>query len=292
MTNTIRNQHTISQPCEVRGFGFWSGRDVHVEFRPAAENTGIVFVRHDLPAPVRIAASVWHRIEVPRRTNLAVGGVSVEMVEHIMAAFAGLQIDNCEVWMDAAEAPGCDGSSQPFVDALLTAGVVEQQAPRRQLRIDRITRVGDADCWVEARPASHNRMLLSVEIDYGHHAAIGRQALETVVTPNVFRNDLAAARTFILEEEAAWLRQQGLGQRVSPSDLLVFNNHGVVGNELRFVDECVRHKTLDLIGDLALAGCDLIGHIVAHFSGHRLNAELVRSVLAHHQAETSLRMTA
>jgi UDP-3-O-acyl N-acetylglucosamine deacetylase len=250
-----------------------------VEFRPAAPDTGIVFVRSDLDSPRRIPALVHQRIEVPRRTCLSAGGVLVEMVEHILAALAGLGIDNCEVWTDRPEMPGFDGSCQPFVDVLQPAGVVALPVCRRQLVVQQTHRVGDESSWVEARPSWTGGLTIRCLIDYGHHSPIGRQSLELAVTPAAFCREVAAARTFLLEDEAAWLQAQGLGTRVTCQDLLVFGSHGPLGNTLRYPDECVRHKVLDMIGDLALAGCDLVGEFIAHCSGHRLNADLVRSLL-------------
>lgn len=274
-----RKQRTISTSVAVEGFGFWSGRDVRVEFRPAAPNTGIVFVRSDLPQPVRIKAAVAHRVEVPRRTTLSANGASVEMIEHIMAALAGLQIDNCEVWASEPEMPGFDGSSQKFVEALDSVSIVEQDAIRPRLIVKNITRLGNEDSWVEARPSTTGGMTVKFRLDYGNSNAIGRQTLQLGITPESFRSDLAPARTFLLKEEAEWLVARGLGKRATFKDLLVYDADGPIDNELRYRDECVRHKTLDLVGDLALAGCDLIGHFIAHKSGHRLNSELVRALL-------------
>ena len=138
-----RNQQTISKSVSVSGFGLWSSRDVHIEFRPAKENTGLVFVRTDLAEPVRIPALVGNRIEAPRRTTLSANGASVEMVEHVLAALTGLQIDNCEICVDAPEMPGVDGSSKPFVDALCTADIVQQDEVRPYLIVNDVTRVGD-----------------------------------------------------------------------------------------------------------------------------------------------------
>jgi UDP-3-O-[3-hydroxymyristoyl] N-acetylglucosamine deacetylase len=279
LRNDLRQQTTLAGNAAVQGFGYWSGREVRVEFRPAAADAGIVFVRGDLPAAPRIPARVAHRIETPRRTTLAANGAAVEMIEHIMAALAGLSIDNCEVWVDGAEMPGCDGSSLAFVEALRTAGTIELNAPRPRLVVGELTRVGSEEAWIEARPASRPGLFLKYRIDYGRDSAIGRQTVELEVTPDTFAAELASARTFLLKEEADWLRAQGRGQRATYQDLLVFDRHGPIENELRFRDECVRHKALDLVGDLALAGCDLSGHFIAHRGGHRLNAELLRAVL-------------
>jgi UDP-3-O-acyl N-acetylglucosamine deacetylase len=280
LISSSRQQRTISGVARVEGFGYWSGQDVGVEFRPAPPDTGIAFFRSDAGPGRRIPALVRHRVEVPRRTSLREGGVRVDMVEHVLAALAGLQIDNCEIWVDSPEMPGCDGSSQPFVDALDDAGSVSQHVPRKQLTVRRPLRVGDQHCWVEARPARAAGLTAECHIDYGPTGPIQRQSLALTITPESFRRELAAARTFVLDEEAAWMRRQGLGARVTCRDLLVFDDSGPIDNPLRFADECVRHKTLDLIGDLALAGYDLSGHFVAHCSGHRLNAELVARLLA------------
>jgi UDP-3-O-[3-hydroxymyristoyl] N-acetylglucosamine deacetylase len=288
---TLRKQRTIARPAEVTGFGYWSGKNVRVEFRPASANSGITFVRGDLDRPRRIPAAVEHRIEVPRRTALAADGSQVEMVEHILAAVYGLCIDNCEIWVDGHEMPGCDGSAQPFVAALDAAGIVEQPAIRQRLVVADITRVGDDDCWIEARPLPTGRLSLKYKLDYGQNNPIGKQAIEVLLNTASFRQELAPARTFILQEEADWLRQRGLGTRVTNKDLLVFGPDGVIENELRYENECVRHKALDLLGDLSLAGCDLAGQFIAHKSGHRLNAELVKVLLKEGQMEQGLRRT-
>jgi UDP-3-O-acyl N-acetylglucosamine deacetylase len=214
------------------------------------------------------------------------------MVEHILAALTGLEIDNCEVWVDNPEMPGCDGSSLPFVVALDEAGIEQQDAVCERLRVTDVVRVGDQRSWVEARPSTSDELIVECHIDFGSEGPIARQNLRLAVTPETFRHELSAARTFILEQEAEWLRSQGLGERVTCRDLLVFDQHGPIDNPLRFTDECVRHKTLDVVGDLALAGRDLIGHFVAHCSGHRLNAELVRELLVASAEKRNLRKTA
>jgi UDP-3-O-acyl N-acetylglucosamine deacetylase len=281
-----RSQHTIARPVRITGFGYWTGRDVTVEFRPARVNSGVVFIRGDLKQTPRIEASVHHRVETPRRTTLMCDGHRVEMVEHVLAALAGLQIDNCEVWLDQPELPGMDGSCLPITDCLVQAGVRTQAAPRAQLVIRRTTRVGNEEAWVEARPSTWPEAWLQYELDYGPGNAIGRQKFTARLNPETFLRELAPARTFVLREEAEWLRQQGIAQRATYQDLLVFGRSGPIDNDLRFPDECVRHKTLDLVGDLALTGCDLRGHIVAHRSGHRLNAELVKALLRQYQINT------
>lgn len=274
-----RFQRTLAKSAVVEGTGYWSGRDVRVELHPAVVDAGVVFVRTDLARPARIPAQVCYRIETPRRTVLKHGGQCVEMVEHVMAALAGLQIDNCEVRVNQAELPGCDGSSLAFVEAIDAVGVVKQPAERTQLVVREVTRVGDDHAWIEASPAQYAGFSFKYHLDYGQDNAIGRQTLSLDVTPDVFRSELAGSRTFLLKSEADWLRSQGLASKATAKDLLIFDEDGPIDNELRFPDECVRHKALDLIGDLALGACDFIGHFVAHKTGHRLNAELLRVLL-------------
>lgn len=275
-----RPQHTIAGRTAVTGFGYWSGADVRIEFRPAPANAGITFVRSDLGPQARVAAHVDHRSEAPRRTNLYVGRAEVHMVEHVLAALAGLEIDNCEVWTDQPEMPGCDGSAAPFVDALFRAGIAEQQVEAPVLRIVDAVRVAEGDAWIEARPSQAGELHLEFQLDYPRHRIIGRQVARLAATPERFRRELAPCRTFVLESEAQEMVRQGLGLRVTTRDLLVFNEAGPIENRLRFPNECARHKALDLLGDLALTGRRVIGEVVAHRSGHRLHAELARQLVA------------
>ncbi len=268
-----RFQRTLRRPATVDGTGYWSGRDVRVELLPAPAGTGVVFIRGDLPVPVRIAATVDNRVEATQRTALAVAGVRVEMVEHVMSALAGLGVDCCVVRVSAAELPGLDGSAQAFVDAIDAAGVEDLGAPAEPIVVEGVVRVGDDDAWVEASPPRCPGLSVDYELDYGP-GPIGRQTLGLKVTPEAFRFELAAARTFISVAEADRLRAAGLGLVATHRDLLVFGESGPIDNQLRWPDECVRHKVLDLVGDLALVGRPLHAHVRARRSGHRLNGEL------------------
>jgi UDP-3-O-acyl N-acetylglucosamine deacetylase len=290
--HATRNQRTIAAAVAIDGVGYWSGRDVRVEFRPAAADAGIVFVRDDVKGCPRIPATIEHRVEIPRRTALRCGPVGVEMIEHIMAALAGLQIDNCELWVNQPEMPGCDGSSLPFVDMFRSAGVVEQNVVRRRQVIRRPIHLGNAESWIEARPCSSGKTVLRYELDYGSGNPIGRQSLEVSLSPRHFHLNLAPSRTFMLESEAAAMKARGLGRRATCKDLLVFGRRGPIDNQLRFPDECVRHKMVDMVGDLALAGCDLVGRFIAFRSGHRLNAELVRAILAQGELQEGVKRCA
>jgi UDP-3-O-[3-hydroxymyristoyl] N-acetylglucosamine deacetylase/3-hydroxyacyl-[acyl-carrier-protein] dehydratase len=278
-----RNQNTLAGPAEVRGIGFVTEADVTVRFLPAEPDTGVVFRRVDLPGRPQVAASVRNVVPRQRRTALQAGEASVEMVEHVLAALAGLRVDNCTVEIDAGETPGCDGSSRAFVEALRSAGLARQSRPRPALRIDRPVTVSEGHASLAALPAHDDRFVVSYHLDYA--PPIGRQSQSLDVEPDSFEREIAACRTFLLEPEAEAMRAAGMGKRLGPTDLLVFGADGPIDNTLRFPDECVRHKMLDLVGDLALAGCDLVGHVVAHRSGHLLNAALVRSLLESASAE-------
>ncbi|MCI0333908.1 MAG: UDP-3-O-acyl-N-acetylglucosamine deacetylase [Planctomycetes bacterium] len=282
--SVARRQRTLARPVTVTGFGYYSGRDIQVEFWPASEYTGITFVRHDLGPQARIPASAALRVDMPRRTTLELNGARVEMVEHVLAALAGLRVDNCEVWVDAAEMPGCDGSAQAFVEAIDAAGVVEQRSPVPQIVVRQTVRVGGSDRWIEAQPSRSAGLSVTYDLDYSSHKAIGRQTYGIDVTPDSFRRELASCRTFITEDVAQGMLAEGRGQRVTPRDLLIFGAHGPVDNSLRFADECARHKLLDVVGDLALAGCEIIGHVVAYRCGHQLNTELAKRLLEQAEA--------
>ncbi|WP_422930619.1 UDP-3-O-acyl-N-acetylglucosamine deacetylase [Singulisphaera sp. PoT] len=277
MVTARRLQRTIARETEVRGVGYIQGRDVSIRFRPAEADAGVVFVRSDLPGQPSVPAKIQHVIPRQRRTTIQQGEAVVEMVEHVMAALSGLHIDNCRVEIDGPETPGCDGSSKAFVEALNEAGVVELDRERETLVIDKPITVRSGQSTLTAYPG--DGLVLSYQLDYGAHTPIGSQSLFVDISPESFRKELASSRTFLLENEAKSLRQAGIGTRTTESDLLIFGPDGVIGNTLRYPDECVRHKILDMVGDLALLAKDLSGHVVAHRSGHQLNAELVRKLI-------------
>jgi UDP-3-O-acyl-N-acetylglucosamine deacetylase len=199
-------------------------------------------------------------------------------VEHVLAALAGLRVDNCFVELDAPEPPGLDGSASAFVEALLDAGVVRQSEKRPIWCVSEPIVLLSGSATLAVHPAEHGSLTVSYFLDYGPGAPIARQVHTQSLTPAGFACDLAPCRTFILESEAEELRRQGIGSRTSVSDLLVFGPHGPIDNRLRFANEPARHKVLDLVGDLSLLGADLSGHVVAYRSGHPLNVELVQSL--------------
>jgi UDP-3-O-[3-hydroxymyristoyl] N-acetylglucosamine deacetylase len=282
-----RSQRTIAGSATVSGVGFLTGADISLRFLPAAAGEGVAFLRTDKLCAAPIPAQVAYTVPRSRRTAIARCGVVVEMVEHVLAALAGLQIDNCLVELNGPEPPGCDGSSREFAEALLNAGIVDQGVPRERLDLKRpvVVQGDDGDQSVQGFPADDGLLHIEYSLDYGPESPITAQRCCVTVTPETFINEIAFARTFLLEHEAHALRAQGYGRRTTARDLLIFGPQGVIDNALRTPDECARHKILDCIGDLALAGCDLSGHVQAHRSGHQLNAEFVRRArLAHAEA--------
>jgi UDP-3-O-acyl N-acetylglucosamine deacetylase len=268
------------RPSEVHGVGFLTGANVRLRFVPAPPSSGVVFVRSDLPGRPTVAAHVNQVTGTQRRTTLACLPVQVSLVEHVLAALAGLRIDNCLVELDAQEPPGLDGSTLGFVQALLTSGIQDQGHKRAVWCVDEPITVRTQGSTLTLHPPespeSGSDLRLTYFLDYGPLAPIGRQLHTQILRPSGFIQDLASCRTFLLESEAAELRRQGLGSRTTAADLLVFGRRGPIDNRLRFANEPARHKVLDLVGDLSLLNADLCGHIIAYRSGHPLNVELVR----------------
>jgi UDP-3-O-[3-hydroxymyristoyl] N-acetylglucosamine deacetylase len=285
---SLRCQRTIARPAEVTGIGFFTGAEISLRFLPADENFGVRFQRTDLAGTAPIPARLDFVVPRQRRTAISLGGATVEMIEHAMAALAGLQIDNCLVEISGPELPGGDGSSLHFVQALLDAGIVDQSAPQPILAITQDAKVlGERDdSQIAATPIARHTMAITYELDYGERSPIRPQQLTIEFSPELFITNVAYARTFVLEAEAQALRQQGYGTKVTEKDLLIFGPHGVIGNSLRAADECVRHKILDCIGDFALLGCDVLGHFRAYRSGHALNHAICRQVAATATART------
>jgi UDP-3-O-[3-hydroxymyristoyl] N-acetylglucosamine deacetylase/3-hydroxyacyl-[acyl-carrier-protein] dehydratase len=280
MLRATRPQRTLARTAEVRGFGFFHGADVTLRFNPADAGTGVVFIRTDLPDRPAVPATIDHVVASPRRTTIRQGAATVGMIEHVMAALAGLHIDNCIIHIDGSECPGCDGSSQAFVEVLDRAGIVEQARMRQALVVERSVSMVQGDAVLAAHPGVPGAGLtLSYHLDYGRESPISSQSFCLALSPQTFRDELASSRTFLLESETAALRAAGIGARTTPADLLIFGADGVIGNVLRYRDECVRHKVLDMVGDLALLGFDIQGFVVAHRSGHQTNHALARRLL-------------
>jgi UDP-3-O-acyl N-acetylglucosamine deacetylase len=292
-----RFERTIRRPVEVRGVGFLTGRDVTLRFHPAEAGHGIAFQRSDLAGSAPIPARLEFTAPRERRTAIERNGVAIEMIEHVMAALAGLQIDNCQVELNAPEPPGMDGSSQDFTEALLSAGSAVQAARKRLFvsgPASLVTGRGRDRCEISYRPVARPTLAITYHLDYGPRSPIPPQELTVEITPESFHSELAFSRTFVLEREAHELRAAGYGARTSPRELLVIGPNGPIDNALRSPDEFARHKILDCLGDFALLGCDIQGHFSAYRSGHHLNREIIRQLLAQaaYEGSTGLRAAA
>jgi UDP-3-O-[3-hydroxymyristoyl] N-acetylglucosamine deacetylase/3-hydroxyacyl-[acyl-carrier-protein] dehydratase len=275
----LKHQQTIEKPTEVSGRGLFTGEPVLVRFKPAGADSGIVFIRNDSTPTSRIMAHVSNVTKRARRTSLRNGTQSIETVEHCLAALHGLGIDNLEIELNGGELPGGDGSSQCFVDAIREAGIREQTVPRRPLVIRETVRVADNDAELIAVPTDKEELNILYDLDYGESGLLSRQIFALKLSDETFCGEIARARTYLFEEEARQFRAAGLGKHLTYQDIVVIGTHGVVENEFRYPNECVRHKILDLIGDLYLAGRPIHGKILARKSGHALNHELVRKLL-------------
>jgi UDP-3-O-acyl N-acetylglucosamine deacetylase len=273
----VRNQKTLRSPATFRGAGLHSGRDVTTIVKPADADTGVVFVRTDVPGQPRIPMRGEAALKRDRRTVISNGDCEVETVEHLAAGLWVLGIDNAVVEIDGPEVPALDGSALPFAEGLRDAGRVEQKAPRKVFALDQPVAVADGDGSLTAFP-NESGLRISYTLDYGDTPALRPQFVSVDVTEEKFFSQIAPARTFCLETEAKLLQDAGFGRGASTKNTLVIGDGGVIDNSYRLEDEPARHKVLDLIGDLALLGADLCGHVVAYRSGHPLNVELTRAL--------------
>jgi len=274
----VTNQRTIRDQVTLKGVGLQTGRPVSVSIKPAPQGSGINFIRTDIPTKplINISSFSLDFTGAPeRRTTLAVGPMQIQTIEHLMAALSGLSIDNIAIELDCEELPGMDGSAKDFVAAIRRAGIVEQAEPRNVLEIKEPVWCREGDSLIVAIPDDNFR--ISYTLSYAA-PSIGTQYLSLAITENIFEADVAPARTFCLEEEAVELIKRGLGKGANYDNTLVMGGSGPVKTALRFPDEPVRHKILDLVGDLYLLGMPIKGHFVAIKSGHKLNMEMVKKL--------------
>ncbi|MSR74709.1 MAG: UDP-3-O-[3-hydroxymyristoyl] N-acetylglucosamine deacetylase [Planctomycetes bacterium] len=276
---TLRNQRTLKSAVSVRGIGLHSGVECSVTLRPAEAGNGIVFVRTDLLGRPRIPLRIENVVQRERRTAIALGDADVHTVEHLTASLYALGVDNVDVEIDGAEVPGLDGSSLPYAEVIRGAGRLEQKAPRKCFTLDQPVAVQDGEASIAAYPAAEG-LNLSYTLHYPGVVGLGTQCVALALKEETFLSEVAPARTFCLEAEAKALQEMGLGKGANTRNTLVLGPDGVKENTLRFPDEPARHKLLDLLGDLALLGCDLQGRVVATRSGHSENQDLVKKLAA------------
>ena len=256
----------------------FAGKEAKVVFRPAPEDSGVTFIRTDVPEPVRISAIASNLAERSRRTTIKKGSVSIETIEHCLAAVNALEIDNIIIEVNGSELPAPDCSSAEYFKVLKRTGLTEQSISRKEYVIRKPITITSGDTCIYALPYSDDGLNLTYDLDYGGHTGIGRQIFSCQLTPESFEKHLAPARTFLLEAEAKQFQARGMGTHIGPRDLLVINSDGPIKNSYRFPNECVRHKLVDLVGDLALVGRAVKGRIVAYKSGHALNQQLARKL--------------
>jgi UDP-3-O-[3-hydroxymyristoyl] N-acetylglucosamine deacetylase/3-hydroxyacyl-[acyl-carrier-protein] dehydratase len=286
----IRQQRTISREFSFDGIGLHTGIPTHLTLKPAPPNTGIRFVRVDLPGHPVIPAtidSIPKGLHPFRKTELVKDDISIHTVEHLLATCFGLNVDNLYIEINGVEPPEPpDGSSEAFVKAFLAAGFENQGVPCDFLEIDREIQIREGDTELSAFPADSFRLSFAIYYD---NPFIGNQFASFSITPEVFARELASARTFVLMKDVEQLRSAGLIKGGSLDNAIVFKEDGLLNESpLRFPDECVRHKILDLMGDLALVGSPIKGHIQAIRSGHASNIELARKLFELKQKRTSL----
>lgn len=294
----MEKQRTIKKEVALRGIGIHAGHKVSVTFKPAAVDTGINFVRTDLPQKPVIKVCVENILEQSgalRCSCIGKDSIQIYTIEHLMAALFGLGIDNLCIELDNDEVPGLDGSSEDFVERILTAGIEEQQKARQNYSLKEPIFIEEGASLIAALPYAGSKISYTLSFN---HPWLKDDFLNVDLNVVDFRKEFAPARTFCLEEEVDGLRVQGLGKGANYENTLVVGKNGVVKNKLRYEDEFIRHKILDLLGDLYILGQPIKGHIIALKSGHSLNLKLLKKIeqqrkkyslggmgISHHPAE-------
>lgn len=271
-------QRTIKEPIVIEGLGLQTGSKAILKFKGAPADSGINFIRVDLPdKPVLniSSLSLGSEFSKKRRTSIGAGRAAIQTTEHLLAALSGLGIDNITIEIDGKELPGLDGSAKEYVEVLERSGIVEQDALKKIITVEAPVWSSGKGAFLAAFP--YNGLKLSYFLSYPT-PSIEEQFLSLEISEDVFKREIAPARTFCMKREALILRALGFGRGADHDNTLIMDRNGPVGNTLRFSDEPVRHKILDLIGDLSLLGAPLNAHIVAVKSGHALNMELVKKI--------------
>ncbi|MBI5144233.1 MAG: UDP-3-O-[3-hydroxymyristoyl] N-acetylglucosamine deacetylase, partial [Candidatus Omnitrophica bacterium] len=254
-----------------------TGRKVRLKLKGSPANSGINFIRVDLPNKplLNIQSIDFGNVNKERRTTLGLGPMEIQTTEHLLAALSGLSIDNIIIETDNIELPGLDGSAKSYVEALKKAGIIDQDAPKKILNIDKPVWCKDKDSLLAIFP--DDNFSISYALSY-ENPNLGAQFFSVILDERNFEEKIAPARTFCLEEDALELLKRGLGKGANYENTLVIGKSGPIKNTLRFTNEPVRHKILDLIGDLYILGMPIKGRVVAIKSGHKLNMELVKQL--------------
>lgn len=276
----MRQQRTIKNELSFEGIGLHTGRYARVTLKPASRDSGITFVRSDKNTVIK--AHVGSVIDTAFATTIGQDGAKIRTVEHIMAALAGLGIDNILVEVDGPEIPILDGSSTELISIILKAGIAKQGKKRPYLRIKRPIIFDDGNSKVAALPYEGRRITYSI---FFNHYGFGEQRLSIEINEETFAREIAPARTFGFLKDIEYLRTNGLAKGGSLENAIILGENGVLNSSgLRFKDEFVRHKVLDSIGDLAILGFPIYGHIIANKSGHSTNIKFLKKLLAFPEA--------
>jgi len=277
-------QRTLKNIIRATGIGLHTGEKIYLTLRPAAPDVGIVFRRVDLPNPVEIKANPHNVGDTQLSTSLVKNGVRISTVEHLLSAFAGLGIDNAYVDVSAPEVPIMDGSAGPFVFLIQSAGIEEQNAPKRFIRIKQSIRVEEGDKWARFEPFNGFKVGFTIEFEHPVFKGRSQEAVVDFSTTS-FVKEVSRARTFGFVRDLEYLRERRLGLGGSLDNAVVVDDYRILNEDgLRYEDEFVKHKILDAIGDLYLLGRSLIGSFTGYKSGHALNNRLLRALLAQDSA--------
>ncbi len=271
----MENQKTIAREVSFSGIGLHTGSLTTMTFKPAPPDTGVTFYRVDLEGRPAIPADIEHVVDVSRGTTIGLNGAKVHTVEHFLAAICGLDIDNIAIELDGPEIPNGDGSSQPFLQTLKKAGKVEQDAERKYITVTEPVYYRCDDVTLSVLPADELRITMTIAYD---HVAIGTQYASLSITPETFENELSGARTFCFLREVKMLQEQGLIRGGSLESAVVIGDEAILNDQLRFADEFVRHKMLDLLGDMYLLGRRIKGHVIGVKSGHAKNVMFSKQI--------------
>lgn len=267
-------QHTLQRPVQCHGIGLHSGRNVTLTLKPAPVNHGIKFVRTDLAHRPVISAHFRNVIDTSLATTIGTDGVIVSTIEHLMATFAGLHVDNVLLEMDAYEAPIMDGSAGPFSTMMKEAGIIEQSAKRQYFVVKEPIQMAENGKKVGLYPADVPRVTCTIDFD---HPLLRNQSYSVTLDNGHFENEISCARTFGFLHEVDYLKKNGFAKGGSLDNAVVIDKEKVLNPEgLRYSNEPIRHKILDCIGDLSMLGMPILGHIVAHKSGHAMNHLLLK----------------
>jgi len=266
---------TLANEITISGHGLHSNRPCSVRLVPVTTPSGLVFVH--TPTGTEIPAKADLAGDLVLSTTLVKNGVRLQTIEHLLSALSGLEVEHLRIEVDAEELPILDGSAAPWVDAILQTGVKALEGRRRFMKITQPIEVRNGDRWIRALPFDGLRLRYVIDFPI---PALGRQSRELSLTPEKYRRELGSARTFCLAQEIDMMRARGLALGGSLDNAVVFGNDGPLNESLRFEDEAVRHKMLDLVGDLALLGAPLLGLVEAHAAGHAMHVALAQAILA------------